>query len=33
MPARRGEAWNDEDIRVLREMYRDGRSNADIARD
>ena len=32
MPARRGEAWNDEDIRVLREMYNDGSNNEAIAR-
>ena len=32
MPARRGEAWNDEDIRVLREMYHDGSNNETIAR-
>jgi hypothetical protein len=31
MPARRGEAWNDEDIRILREMYRGGSTNEVIA--
>ena len=32
MPARRGEAWNDEDICILRQMYRGGGTNEVIAR-
>ncbi len=32
MSVRSGEAWNDEDLRTLRRMYRDGCHNREIAK-
>ena len=31
MAERSGEAWSDDDMRELRQMYRDGGTNAEIA--
>jgi len=31
MAERSGEAWSDDDMRELRQMYRDGSTNAEIA--
>jgi len=31
MSARSGQAWSDEDVSTLRQMFRDGGTNAEIA--